>query len=154
MSATWRFGKDNEKLQSGFDAFEFLHHPRFQKINSSLILKNKISGLTNNGIKHLAFNCRNLESIRIAGCPELTDVAIQYIAGVCRFLKQIDISGLPHVSDRSVKYLKKGCRNMNHLQAKYSSSITKEAIVKAKKWFAKVEFSSHDPPIWWSEGTF
>lgn len=131
--------EDLEKITKNFN-------PDLTHLNFSII-----QGLTNNGIKHLAFNCRNLESIRIAGCPELTDVAIQYIAGVCRFLKHIDISGLPHVSDRSVKYLKKGCRNMNHLQAKYSSSITKEAIVKAKKWFAKVEFSSHEPPIWWSE---
>ncbi|CBY07292.1 unnamed protein product [Oikopleura dioica] len=130
---------DLEKITKNFN-------PDLTHLNFSII-----RGLTNNGIKHLAFNCRNLESIRIAGCPDLTDVAIQYIAGVCRFLKHIDISGLPHVSDRSVKYLKKGCRNMNYLQAKYSSSITKEAIVKAKKWFAKVEFSSHEPPIWWSE---
>ncbi|CAG5103002.1 Oidioi.mRNA.OKI2018_I69.chr1.g569.t1.cds [Oikopleura dioica] len=131
--------EDLEKITKNFN-------PDLTHLNFSII-----RGLTNNGIKHLAFNCRNLESIRIAGCPELTDVAIQYIAGVCRFLKHIDVSGLPHVSDRSVKYLKKGCRNMNHLQAKYSSSITKEAIEKAKKWFANVEFCSNDPPLWWQE---
>lgn len=110
-----------------------------------------IKGLSNNGVKHLAFNCRNLESISISGCPQLSDVAVQYIAGVCRHLRHIDISGIPYVSDRSLKYIRKGCRSMNHLVAKYSSSMTKDSIEKARKWFRRVEFNTEDAPLWWQE---
>ena len=76
--------------------------PEIDSIDFSII-----KSLTNNGVKELAFNCRQISSINLAGCIELNDLAIQYISGVCRHLKYINISGLPHISKRSIRFLKK-----------------------------------------------
>lgn len=110
-----------------------------------------VQGVTNTGIKHMAFNCRYLERINISGCPNLTDLSVQYISGVCHYLNTIDISGLPHISDRSIKYLRKGCKQLAQLDMLYMSSITKEGFEKASKWFQKVEWSQDDVPDWWED---
>ena len=77
-------------------------NPEIDSIDFSII-----KSLTNNGVKELAFNCRQISSINLTGCIELNDLAIQYISGVCRHLKYINISGLPHISKRSIRFLKK-----------------------------------------------
>ena len=80
-------------------------NPNIDKVDFSII-----KSLNNNGIKEMAFNCRQISHINIQGCIELNDLAVQYISGVCRHLSYINISGIPNVSKRSIRFLKKVIR--------------------------------------------
>jgi len=121
-------------------------NPIIDKVDFSVI-----KSLTNNGVKELAFNCRQLSHINIAGCIELNDLAVQYISGVCRYLYYINISGLPHVSKRSIRFLKKGCKRLNKLVMLYMQSVTFEDYEMAQRYFPIVEYNQDEPPKEWAE---
>lgn len=49
--------------------------------------------ITDGAIKNLAFCCRMLNVLNLAGCKLVTDLSIQYLSGVCHYLVQLDVSG-------------------------------------------------------------
>ncbi|GFR74462.1 F-box/LRR-repeat protein 13-like [Elysia marginata] len=81
--------------------------------------------LTDGAIKNLAFCCRMLTVLNLAGCKHVTDLSIQYLSGVCHYLTQLDISGCIHISDKALKYLRKGCKKLRCLNMLYCKKITK-----------------------------
>lgn len=102
--------------------------------------------ITDNGIKALAFCCRFVIHLNLAGCSQITDMGIQYLSGVCQYLRFLNLSGCVLLSSASLVYLKKGCKLLEHLILLYCKGIKSRDIGHHTLHISGVEFNSKDLP--------
>ena len=65
--------------------------------------------LTDNGIQALTSSCKNLETVNISSCYELSDRAFECL-GSCRSLQTIDACGCERLTDMGLQALAEDAR--------------------------------------------
>ncbi|XP_055974486.1 F-box and leucine-rich repeat protein 13 [Sorex fumeus] len=106
--------------------------------------------LSDDCIKALTIYCINLTFLSIAACPKITDAAMELLSAKCPYLHILDVSGCILLTDRTLKNLQIGCKQLRILKMKYCRLITPEAVAKISSVVQQVEYSSYDPPLWFS----
>ena len=81
-------------------------------------------------IKPIAQNCRDIESLSIASCIELTDESVFYITACLPSLKYLDISRI-HMTDISLNRVSQFCRQLETLIiSQLSNETTIDGVCK------------------------
>ncbi|XP_049633406.1 dynein regulatory complex subunit 6 [Suncus etruscus] len=109
--------------------------------------------LSDDSIKALAVYCVSLTFLNIAGCPKITDSAMELLSAKCHYLHILDISGCILLTDQTLMNLRIGCKQLRILRIKYCRLITPEEVTKMSPVVQQLEYSSYDPPLWFSSPT-
>ncbi|KAG7248014.1 hypothetical protein CRUP_021260, partial [Coryphaenoides rupestris] len=97
--------------------------------------------LSDQAAKTLAFYCRTLVSLRIAGCPKYLTTGMSY-------LRELDASGCVLLSDRSVRLLERCCPPLVNIRLAYCCGISRLAALRLQPRVQHWESSADDPPLW------
>jgi len=76
---------------------------RLKYINFNAV-RHKRTDVSSNGVKNIALNCKELETLFLKNCINVDDLSIKVVALNCFQLKKFNISGCK-ITDRSLKYL-------------------------------------------------
>ncbi len=68
--------------------------------------------VTDLGIRALTSSCRNLESVNVSSCYELSDAAFESL-GTCSGLRSLDACGCEQLTDAGLQALAQGARYVN-----------------------------------------
>ena len=71
--------------------------------------------LTDDGIISLSRNCIHLKRIDLMDCEKITDLSIKSVADNCPDLRWLDITRCYKVTSASIKYVKKRCKKLEKL---------------------------------------
>ena len=87
------------------------HHP-LKEVFVLTVQDIDLSGcqlVTDLGIRALTQSCRNLESVNVSSCYELSDAAFESL-GTCRGLRSLDACGCEQLTDAGLRALSQGAR--------------------------------------------
>ncbi|XP_053282386.1 dynein regulatory complex subunit 6 [Pleuronectes platessa] len=86
--------------------------------------------LSDLAIRAFSFYCRSLFTLRMSGCPKMTDMAMQYLTGEAQYLRELDVSGCVLLTDRTQRLLERICPPLSSIKMTCCSNISRAAALK------------------------
>ncbi|CAL5223987.1 g6599 [Coccomyxa viridis] len=83
--------------------------------------------VTDLGIRALTSSCRNLESVNVSSCYELSDAAFESL-GTCSGLRSLDACGCEQLTDAGLQALAQGARDLRKVNLGWCEGVTEEGV--------------------------
>ncbi|KAG0488081.1 hypothetical protein HPP92_006892 [Vanilla planifolia] len=87
-----------------------------------------VRAASDRALQAIAVNCRQLQSLNLGWCEDITDEGVICLALGCPDLRAIDLCGCLLITDESVVALANGCPHLRSLGLYYCQNITDRAM--------------------------
>lgn len=120
-------------FQCAGDSGEDMTDSLFTEFLTKEVLSVNVTGcsnLTEASIKGIAIRCPSLMVLKVGRCAQLTDVSIMAIAAGCPSLQELTTCGCENLTDESIKAIAVGCPSLVTLNVRTCENLT-DASIKA-----------------------
>ncbi|PKA57727.1 F-box protein SKP2A [Apostasia shenzhenica] len=87
-----------------------------------------VMAASDRALQAIAYNCRQLQSLNLGWCEDVTDKGVICLALGCPDLRALDLCGCVLITDESVIALANGCPRLRSLGLYYCQNITDRAM--------------------------
>ncbi|PWA83343.1 F-box domain, Leucine-rich repeat domain, L domain-like protein [Artemisia annua] len=87
-----------------------------------------VKAASDNALKAIGYNCRELQSVNLGWCEEVGDAGVMSLAYGCPDLRSLDLCGCVLITDDSVVALANNCLHLRSLGLYFCQNITDRAI--------------------------
>jgi hypothetical protein len=110
------FFGDHEKAES-----ENFSNPSLTSLNLSY------TNISDRGVRSIAFNCPNLEVLKLRGMKNITNLSLSMIAKNCKKLVSLDIQDC-NISDYGMQLISQECPSLESLNLSQCTEITNQVV--------------------------
>ncbi|XP_056595141.1 protein AMN1 homolog isoform X2 [Triplophysa dalaica] len=95
----------------------------------------------------IQIHCRQLRTILLRGCAEITSEGVEVLASQCPYLQLVDLTGCPLVTDSGIQALARHCKNLEVISLRGCTALSDKALLELGencKFLHSIYFSGTD----------